>query len=102
MIPIDEALQIIRHAWSSNGQFLDDLKDRLTAAQPIPLVPFVGAGFSMPMGFPSWSDFLNQLATECRKTGEVSKSLANGRYPEAAEIVQRGLRASIFNDRILH
>jgi hypothetical protein len=25
--------------------------------RPIPLLPFIGAGISMPMGFPSWSGF---------------------------------------------
>lgn len=49
----DEALQQIRWTSPSNGAFLDDLKDRLTAAHPIPLLPFVGAGLSMPMELPS-------------------------------------------------
>ena len=61
MVPIDEALIKIYQTWPSNQDFLDDLKDRLTVAQPIPLVPFVGAGLSMPMGFPSWRSFLTGL-----------------------------------------
>jgi len=66
MIQVDEALQILREAWASNGDYLDDLKERLTGSQPIPLVPFVGAGLSMPLGFPSWDGFLTRLAAECR------------------------------------
>ena len=66
MIQVDEALRILREAWASNGDYLDDLKDRLTGSQPIPLVPFVGVGLSMPMGFPSWDGFLTRLAAECR------------------------------------
>ena len=34
-IPIDEALRQIRGAWSSNGDYLDDVKQRLTSARPI-------------------------------------------------------------------
>ena len=66
MIQVDEALRILREAWASNGDYLDDLKERLTGSQPIPLVPFVGAGLSMPLGFPSWDGFLTRLAAECR------------------------------------
>jgi len=48
MVPVDEALRTIRDAWASNGDTLDDLKERLTGAHPIPLVPFVGAGRLSP------------------------------------------------------
>ncbi len=99
MLPADDALQIIRDTWSYNGQFLDDLKDRLTAAQPIPLVPFVGAGLSMPMGFPSWGAFLKQLAEECGKSDQVAALLADGKFEDAAGAVEDGLGAEIFNSR---
>ena len=57
----DEASQIIRGTWALNGGYLDRLQGRLTAEKPIPLVPFIGAGLSIPMEFPSWSAFLTQL-----------------------------------------
>jgi len=78
MPSVDEALRQIREAWSSNADFLDDLKDRLTGAQPIPVVPLIGAGLSMPMGFPSWGHFLKKLAGECGKSSEVATLLAAG------------------------
>jgi hypothetical protein len=54
------------------------------------------------MGFPSWGDFLNQLAAECGKSSEVATLLAEGKYEEAAEVVERGLSPAIFNKRVAH
>jgi tetratricopeptide (TPR) repeat protein len=102
MVPIDEALQIIGETWPSNCDSLDDLKERLTGAQAIPLMPFVGAGLSVPMGFPSWGDFLKGLAAECGKSVEVAALLADGKYEEAAETLERGLGSAIFNRRVAH
>ncbi|MCX6633607.1 MAG: SIR2 family protein, partial [Acidobacteria bacterium] len=73
-----------------------------SGAQPIPLVPFVGAGLSMPMGFPSWGGFLKGLAAECGKAAEVAALLEAGQYEEAAETVEQGLSAEIFIDRVGH
>jgi tetratricopeptide (TPR) repeat protein len=101
-VPIDEALRIIRDSWPSNAGYLDDLKDRLTSAHPIPLLLFVGAGLSMPMGFPSWYGFLTALATECGKTAEIAALLAEGKYEEAAETVEQALGPAIFNKRVAH
>ena len=101
-VSIDAALKEIREAWESNGDYLDDLRDRLTGANPIPLVPFVGAGLSVPMGFPSWGGFLKGLAAECGKSTEVVALLAEGKYEEAAETVEEGLSPEIFNDRVQH
>jgi SIR2-like domain len=81
MVPVDEAQRQIGEAWYSNAHYIDDLQRRLTAAQPIPLVPFVGAGLSMPMGV---------------------ALLAEGKYEEVAETVERGLGPAIFNRRVAH
>ena len=64
MLPIYESLQIIRDAPPSNGQFLDDLKERVTATGGTQLLPLVGAGLSVPMGFPSRGAFLQELAAD--------------------------------------
>jgi hypothetical protein len=90
MVPVDEALRTIRDAWPSNADFLDDLKERVTGPQPIPLVPFVGAGLSVPMGFPSWRGFLTELAAECGMSEEVAALLDEGRYEKAAGTVEEG------------
>ncbi len=99
---IDEALEQIRAAAPSNGDYLDDLQERLTAPQPIPLVPFIGAGLSMPMGFPSWPAFLQTLAAECGRSAEVATLLGESKYEEAAEAVESGLSSAIFHKRVTH
>src|SRR5260370_20071028 len=102
MLSPREALQIIRDTWPSNAGNLDDLKERLTAPHAIPLVPFVGAGLSMPMGFPSWGAFLTELAAECGKSAEIAALLTADKYEEAAEAVEQGLGPAIFNKRVAH
>jgi hypothetical protein len=102
MVPIDEAVRQIRAVWPSNGDYLDDLQRRLTTVQPIPLLPFVGAGLSVPMGFPSWGRFLDDLSHECGKQRDVAALLIDGRYEEAAEAVEMALGAAIFNRRVAH
>jgi hypothetical protein len=100
ILSADDVLQIIRDSCTSNGQFLEDLKDRITSSGAIPLVPFVGAGLSMPMGFPSWGAFLTQLARECGKSDEVSALIMQGKYQDAATVVECGQGATIFNRRV--
>jgi hypothetical protein len=102
ILSVDQALQIIRDVWPSNGQFLDDLKDRITSPAGIPLVPFVGAGFSIPMGLPSWGTFLAQMSAECGRSEEAAALMSEGKYEEAAGTVERGLGEAIFNRRIAH
>lgn len=102
MVNIEEAVREIRAVWPSNGDYLDDLQRRLTGGRPIPLLPFVGAGLSMPMGFPSWGEFLGNLSQECGKESEVAALLLDGQYEEAAETVESGLGAAIFNRRVMH
>ena len=96
----DEALQIVRETWALNGGYLDRLQRRLTTENPIPLVPFIGAGLSIPMKFPSWSAFLTKLAGECGLKHQVESLLARGDYEEAAEIVERGLSSPVFHAQV--
>jgi len=64
------------------------------------VVPFVGAGLSIPTGCPGWSDFLLDLASES-DDGEVFESLIDkGRYEEAAEKLYYSLGANLFDDRV--
>ena len=99
---MDEALKQIRETWPSNGGYLDDLKDRLTGPQPMPLLPFVGAGLSVPMDFPSWGQFLENLAAECSKTDEIEALLGEGESEEAAEIAEEALSPTVFTNRVAH
>ncbi len=67
-----DPLQELRDAAPANGDFLDDLERRLTSAHPIAVVPFVGAGLSIPMDFASWTAFLTRLAAECGASAAVA------------------------------
>ena len=81
---------------------MDDLQRRMSGTPPIPLLPFVGAGLSIPMGFPSWGRFLEDLAAECGQQHEVETLLRSGSYAEAAEAVEYALGYAIFNKRVSH
>src|SRR5262245_1164051 len=66
----------------------------------IGIIPFVGAGLSIPFGFPGWGSF---LIAEARKAGveeTIQRHLNVGKYEEAAEdlLHARGYRA--FHDAI--
>jgi hypothetical protein len=76
---------------------LPDLNDNVAAfdklvkqaISPVGIVPFVGAGLSVPFGFPEWGRFLADLAPNDRCRAEVAKLLANGEFEEAAGAILR-------------
>ncbi|WP_437606340.1 SIR2 family protein [Sorangium sp. So ce834] len=48
------------------------------------VLPFVGAGVSIPSGFPGWTRFLEEAADQAGIGAEVRDDLANWRYEAAA------------------
>src|SRR5262245_4692247 len=52
------------------------------------VIPFVGNGMSMPMGYPSWLEFLKGLA-HSTPDREIDLLLASGLLEEAAEELRR-------------
>ena len=64
------------------------------------VVPFVGAGFSVPCGLPHWSDLLLSLAGEVGAAESVEEHLAAGRFEEAAGEVQQRLGRDSFSTRL--
>jgi tetratricopeptide (TPR) repeat protein len=63
---------------------------------PAGCTPFVGAGLSVPWGFPSWWSFLVQAASSCGIREHISAMLEGDdydRYERAAEIVHDTLIA---------
>src|ERR1017187_6055558 len=49
------------------------------------VVPFVGAGMSVPFGFPAWGPFLELQAPDDAARQQIRKLLNAGEYEEAAE-----------------
>lgn len=64
------------------------------------VVPFVGAGMSVPYGMPAWRDFLVSMAGEAAWREEVDRLLGAGDYEEAAEIVLTRRGGNAFQDRL--
>ena len=54
---------------------------------PQGVIPFVGAGLSIPLGFPGWTDFLLAEAESAGIRDKVQKLIDNGQYEEAAELL---------------
>jgi WD40 repeat protein len=51
------------------------------------VVPFVGAGMSVPFGFPAWRPFLEAQAPDTSVRQQVVGLLDRGQYEEAAELL---------------
>lgn len=84
---------------------IEDNKDnlRLLTEQvqtPIGIIPFVGAGLSIPFGFPSWSGFLKDQAKKAGIEEKISARLEKGEYEEAAEDLLEVRRYRAFHDAI--
>jgi predicted ATPase/tetratricopeptide (TPR) repeat protein len=69
-----------------NNPALAELELRLAQ-----LVPFVGAGLSVPYGYPGWGRFLQELAPLCEKPEEINALLQTQRFEEAAEAAHQAL-----------
>src|SRR5687768_1097262 len=68
---------------------------------PSGVIPFVGAGVSVPFGLPSWRDFLLVLAGDCGARDEIQKSIDEGRFEDAAQHLRQLLARRAFEDEIL-
>lgn len=65
------------------------------------IIPFVGAGMSMPTGYPSWTGFLWQLRKETRVTEEeLAQLLDSGQYEQAAQVLADGMPAGSFDEAL--
>lgn len=65
------------------------------------VIPFVGAGLSMPSGYPGWTGFLRKVLTETRvDTDTFEKMLENGEYEEAAQLLSDDLPAGCFLEQV--
>lgn len=56
------------------------------------VTPFIGAGLSMPSGYPGWTSFLKRVLSETRvNEADFNQLISNGKYEEAAELLFNNL-----------
>ena len=64
------------------------------------VIPFVGAGLSIPSGYPGWTAFLRKKRRESTvDEASLEGLIADGKYEEAAQIISDSLRAA-FNEAV--
>ncbi|AKB24823.1 hypothetical protein MSMTP_1354 [Methanosarcina sp. MTP4] len=65
------------------------------------VIPFIGAGMSVPCGYSGWTKFLNNLRNETRVSEEcLSTLLSEGKYEEAAQTLADDMPAGSFDEAI--
>src|SRR5262245_31623286 len=64
------------------------------------VVPFVGAGISVPIGYPGWTSFLLEQAEQFQRRAEIAAQLAAGKYEDAAETLSEMQGPRAFADAI--
>ena len=61
------------------------------------IIPFVGAGMSMPSDYPGWTKFLYQVLDETKVSkADFDEVIAKGQYEEAAQMLSDALPAGCF------
>jgi hypothetical protein len=90
---IDELIQI-----EANGANLRRLVEQLQSDSGI--IPFIGAGVSIPVGFPSWTAFLLSQAHRVGLKSKVQHRIKAGEYEEAAQDLLDCMQPRAFNDAI--
>lgn len=74
------------------------LSELITQVRSSPgIIPFVGAGLSIPLGFPGWKAFLLEEAGRANVVGLVEALLAQGDFEGAAEEVARARGPAVFD-----
>ncbi len=91
---VDEALAILGDL-GQNRRYLPELEPLRQQ-----IVPFVGAGLSIPFGYPAWGDLLLQLAPDDEIRKEVEADLQYFRYEEAADRIQDELSPKAFRIKL--
>ena len=64
-------------------------------------IPFVGAGMSLPSGYPGWTAFLYQLCEESHvQNNELDQLIEAGDYEQAAQVLHDDLGSALFNENL--
>lgn len=65
------------------------------------VIPFLGAGISIPSGYPGWTKFLWDLQAESHvKENELEPLLNSGDYEGAAQIIYDDLGSTLFSKQL--
>jgi len=75
-------------------QMIDAIK------QPLSLVPFVGAGLSVPWGYPTWPGFLQSAAEKTPNFVDIQREIARGEYILATDHIEGALGKDGFNELV--
>ena len=65
------------------------------------VIPFVGAGLSMPSGYPGWTEYLYSLREETTvPEADLAALISRGEYEEAAQLLFDALPYDSFNEHL--
>lgn len=65
------------------------------------VIPFIGAGMSIPSGYPGWTKFLQQHCNETRvREEDLNHLLSQGKYEEAAQALADDMSPVSFDEAI--
>lgn len=82
----------------TNAERFSELAARATTGA---VIPFVGAGLSMPCGNPGWKQYLFQLAEEgYASVDEIQALVEEAKYEEAAELVLESMGENGFSAHV--
>ncbi|KCZ73515.1 hypothetical protein ANME2D_00583 [Candidatus Methanoperedens nitroreducens] len=93
LIKADEILRL----YDNQGRF-NRLRDSYKRGA---VIPFIGAGMSIPSGYPGWTKFLCQLRNETRVSeDDLNNLLSQGKYEEAVQALADDMPAGSFDEAI--
>lgn len=65
------------------------------------VIPFLGAGMSIPSGYPGWTNFLLQLCNDTEVSEkDLMRLLSDGKYEEAAQMLADNMPIGSFSEAI--
>ncbi|MBC9786595.1 SIR2 family protein [Heliobacterium chlorum] len=94
----DESIKLVFDTEPTNENTLKKLSKQLKTT--VKVIPFVGAGMSVPFGFPEWGKFLLLMAKSRNMEKETEELIRIGKYEEAAELLYNEMKHRAFNDEL--
>ncbi|WP_437304319.1 SIR2 family protein [Sorangium sp. So ce388] len=81
-----------------NAETFRLLREQLDS--PMGVVPFVGAGLSIPCGMPGWTQFLLDMGDRIENRQAIEKHLRDSEFEEAAQAIADALGPRALADRL--